>query len=70
MAMAPSMDKQGQSPDHGDDDDILVGFIEKEGRCQEENGGGQREKNQERKPLLHFFKKIVLIFLIHTLYII
>ena len=64
------MDEQRQGPDHGDDDDILVGIIQQDGRCQEENNCGERQENKERKPLLQFLFPILLFAVLHVSYII
>ncbi len=42
------MNEQGEGPNHGDDNDIFVRFVKKQGRGEKENRGGQRQKNQER----------------------
>jgi hypothetical protein len=59
------VDEQGERPDHGDEDDVLVGIVQEKRRREEETGGRDSKKNKEGEPLFHPLREIVILLLFH-----
>ena len=62
------VDKEWKRPDHGDDDDVLVGFAHKQGRGQEENDCSEGKEHPKGRPFLQEVLDFFLSRLIHRKY--
>ena len=61
------MDKEGKRPNHGDEDDIFVGFTHQEGGGQEENDGCKGQEHPQGRPFLQKTLDFVFCFLVHRI---